>query len=166
MTARSDRIAESYGPGCGISRSRQATASPQILFLGEKAKSGSVYELRIIWRALCVHSGRIYIILKGGVAMKTEALETITDAGAAAAARMGAGVARVKGVVVDAIEGGVDATQDAVKKGRRSAEDLIDDAEHCVKRHPLNAVAVSFGIGLGLGALINALVSRKVRCGR
>lgn len=98
--------------------------------------------------------------------MKTEALETITDAGAAAAARMGAGVARVKGVVVDAIEGGVDATQDAVKKGRRSAEDLIDDAEHCVKRHPLNAVAVSFGIGLGLGALINALVSRKVRCGR
>ncbi len=53
-----------------------------------------------------------------------------------------------------------------VKQGRRSAEDLVDDAEYRVKQHPFSALGVSFGIGMGLGAAIGVLLARNGRNGR
>jgi ElaB/YqjD/DUF883 family membrane-anchored ribosome-binding protein len=80
--------------------------------------------------------------------------------------QLGAEVKRVKEAVVDAVDNGVVAVRRAAKQGRRSAEDLVDDAEYRVKQHPFSALGVSFGIGMGLGAAIGVLLARNSRCGR
>jgi len=64
------------------------------------------------------------------------------------------------------VEDGINAAKRAVKQGRHAAEDLVDDAEYQVKHHPLSAVGVSFGIGLGLGAVIGILLTRTGTCDR
>jgi len=80
--------------------------------------------------------------------------------------QLGAEVKRVKEAVVDAVDNGVVAARRAVKQGRRSAEDLVDDAEYRVKQHTFSALGVSFGIGMGLGAAIGVLLARNGRNGR
>lgn len=97
--------------------------------------------------------------------MKAEVLDKVTDV-SAAAAQLGAELGRMKGVVADTFEDGINAAKSAVKKGRRVAEDLVDDAEYQVKRHPMNALGVTFGIGLGLGAVIGFLLTRNGNCGK
>ena len=92
--------------------------------------------------------------------MKELLLDKVTDVGAAAA-QLEAGVERVKGAVADAVEDGIDAAKHPLKQGRRAAEDLVDDAEHQVKQHPLSTLGAFFGIGLGLGALIGFLLARN-----
>jgi ElaB/YqjD/DUF883 family membrane-anchored ribosome-binding protein len=72
----------------------------------------------------------------------------------------------MKEAVADAAEDGINTAKRAVKQGRRAAEDLVDDAEYQVKQHPLSAVAVSFGIGLGLGAVIGVLLTRNGHRGK
>jgi len=72
-------------------------------------------------------------------------------------------VKRAKEAVADAVDIGVVAARRAVKQGRRAAEDLVDDTECRVKQHPFNALGVSFGIGLGLGAAIGVLLARNGR---
>jgi ElaB/YqjD/DUF883 family membrane-anchored ribosome-binding protein len=97
--------------------------------------------------------------------MKADVFEKVMDVGATAA-QLGAGVGRVKETVADAVEDGISATKRAVKQGRRAAEDLVDDAEYQVKQRPLSAVGVSFGIGLGLGAVIGVLLARNGHRGK
>jgi len=97
--------------------------------------------------------------------MKDQLLDKVTDVGAAAA-QLEAGVERVKGAVADAVEDGIDAAKRALKQGRRAAEDLVDDAEHQVKQHPVSTVGAFFSIGLGLGAVIGILLTRNGRSGR
>jgi ElaB/YqjD/DUF883 family membrane-anchored ribosome-binding protein len=97
--------------------------------------------------------------------MKAEALEKVIDVGATAA-QLGAGVGRAKEAVADAVEDGISTAKRAVKQGRRAAEDLIDDAEYQVKQHPMSALGVSFGIGLGLGAVIGVLLVRNGHRGK
>lgn len=92
--------------------------------------------------------------------MKSEVLEKVTDVGSTAA-QLGVRVDCVKEAVADALEDGVKATRRAVKQGRRGAEDLVDDAEHQIKQHPLSTVGTSFGIGLGLGVVIGMLLARN-----
>lgn len=74
-------------------------------------------------------------------------------------------VKRVKESVVDAVEVGLGAARRAVKQSRRAAEDLVDDAEYRVKQRPFSALGISFGIGVGLGVAIDALLARNGRCG-
>jgi ElaB/YqjD/DUF883 family membrane-anchored ribosome-binding protein len=80
--------------------------------------------------------------------------------------QLGAEVKRVKEAVADAVDSGVVAARRAVKQGRRAAEDLVDDTEYQVKQHPLSALGVTFGIGMGLGAAIGVLLARNGRGGR
>jgi ElaB/YqjD/DUF883 family membrane-anchored ribosome-binding protein len=80
--------------------------------------------------------------------------------------QLGAEVKRVKEVVADAVDNGLVAAKRAVKQGRRAAEDLVDDAEYRVKQHPLSALGVSFGIGIGLGAAVGVLLARNGRNGK
>jgi ElaB/YqjD/DUF883 family membrane-anchored ribosome-binding protein len=77
--------------------------------------------------------------------------------------QLGVEVKRVKEAVADAVEDGLGAARRAVKQGRRVAEDLVDDTECRVKQHPFNALGVTFGIGLGLGAAIGVLLARNGR---
>jgi ElaB/YqjD/DUF883 family membrane-anchored ribosome-binding protein len=72
----------------------------------------------------------------------------------------------VKEAMTDAVENGIDSAKRSVKRGRRAAEDLVDDAEYQIKHRPFSALGVTFGIGLGLGAAIGALMVRGWRCGR
>jgi ElaB/YqjD/DUF883 family membrane-anchored ribosome-binding protein len=97
--------------------------------------------------------------------MKAEVLDKVTDVGGAAA-QLGTEVGRVKEAVADAVEDGISAAKRAIKQGRRAAEDLVDDAEYQVKQRPLSAVGVSFGIGLGLGAVIGIPLARNGHCGK
>ena len=97
--------------------------------------------------------------------MKDQLLDKVTDVGAAAA-QLEAEVARVKDAVADAVEDGIDAAKRTFKQGRRAAEDLVDDAEHQVKQHPLGTLGAFFGLGLGLGAVIGILLTRNGHSGR
>jgi len=92
--------------------------------------------------------------------MKDPLLDKVTDVGVAAA-QLEAGVERVKGAVADAVEDGIDAAKRGLKQGRRAAEDLVDDAEHQVKQHPLGTLGAFFSLGLGLGAVIGILLTRN-----
>jgi ElaB/YqjD/DUF883 family membrane-anchored ribosome-binding protein len=91
--------------------------------------------------------------------MQTEILEKTIEV----RDQLGAEVKRVKEAVADAVEDGLGAARRAVKQGRRAAEDLVDDAECRVRRHPFSALGVTFGIGVGLGAAIGVLLSRNGR---
>jgi hypothetical protein len=59
-----------------------------------------------------------------------------------------------KKAVVSAVEDCVGAARRAVKRGRFAAEDLLDEAAHSVKRHPLQTVALTFGLAFGAGVLL------------
>lgn len=92
--------------------------------------------------------------------MKAEGLNKVVEVGAAVA-QMRAGAGSMKEAVADAVENGISAAKRAVKQVRRAAEDLVDDAEYRVKQHPLSTVGVSFGVGLGVGAVIGLLLARN-----
>jgi len=92
--------------------------------------------------------------------MKAEVLDKVKAVNAAAA-QVEAGVGRVKETVVDGFEDGIKTAKRAIRQGRRAAEDFVDDAEYQVKKHPFSAVAISFGVGLGLGSVIGLLLARK-----
>lgn len=53
--------------------------------------------------------------------------------------------------VADAIEDG----RKLVKRARRSAEDVLDDAKHNIRRFPFRSVGIAFGAGLLFGALVS-----------
>jgi ElaB/YqjD/DUF883 family membrane-anchored ribosome-binding protein len=97
--------------------------------------------------------------------MKAKVLDKVTDVGAAAA-QLGAEVGHKKEAVADAVEDGINAAKRAINRSRRATEDLLDEAQYRVKRHPLNALGISFGVGLGLGALIGILVARNGHRGK
>ncbi len=48
----------------------------------------------------------------------------------------------------------------ALKRTRYAAEDLVDDTAYRVKQNPWGALAVTLGLGFGLGALAGALITR------
>jgi len=75
-------------------------------------------------------------------------------------------VKRVKKAVTDAVDNGVVAAKRAVKQGRRAAEDIVDDAEYRIKQRPFSALGVTFGVGMGLGAVIGVLLARNGRNGK
>ncbi len=60
---------------------------------------------------------------------------------------------RLKAAVTDAVEDGVHAARRAMKHGLFVAEDLMEDAAHEVKRHPLEAVATASVLSFTAGVL-------------
>ncbi len=53
--------------------------------------------------------------------------------------------------------------RNAVKDVRRSAEDLRDEAERTIKRHPLQSVAIGFGVGAIVGGALAFYLIHKFR---
>ena len=70
-------------------------------------------------------------------------------------------LSRIKTVVTDAVEDGVQSAVKAIKQGRHAAEDAIDDARHTVKQRPLEAMGVVFAAGVLTGSLVVWLSSRR-----
>jgi ElaB/YqjD/DUF883 family membrane-anchored ribosome-binding protein len=94
--------------------------------------------------------------------MRTEKMKQAIETGVNAALKT-LEVERVKESVEEVIENGMAKTRRAIKDGRRNADELIEAASDNVKEHPMRAVGVTFGIGLGLGTIIGLLVARNGR---
>jgi ElaB/YqjD/DUF883 family membrane-anchored ribosome-binding protein len=70
-------------------------------------------------------------------------------------------VSRMKSVVTDAVEDGVEAALRAVKQGRDVAEDTIQDARHAIKRNPFQAAGILFAAGVVIGSLVTLISVRR-----
>ena len=70
-------------------------------------------------------------------------------------------VSRLKSVVTEAVEEGVQSAVKALKQGRSAAEDVIYDTRHTVKQSPLQAIGVVFAAGLLAGSMIGWLSTRR-----
>ena len=92
------------------------------------------------------------------------------------AVKMGAKVAqvgieaeRLKETVTHAVEDTVNAAKRAAKQGRYAVEDLVDEATYSVKRHPLQSVGLTLGIGFAIGTMFGLAFARvkftNRRCG-
>jgi hypothetical protein len=62
--------------------------------------------------------------------------------------------------MVSAAEDCVGAARRALKRGRFAAEELMDEAAHTIKRHPLQTVRLTFGLAFGVGALFGWIASK------
>ena len=69
--------------------------------------------------------------------------------------------ARLRDAVVAAIEDGIDDARRMAKRGRNIAEDVIEDAEKNVRRHPLTTVGAATAGAFAIGALVGFLLGRK-----
>jgi len=83
-----------------------------------------------------------------------------SDAARQKAVQIGAEAARLKAATSHAMEERIVAARRLAKRGRRKADDLLDDAVHRIKRDPVRTVGLVFAVGLGLGALIGWLAGR------
>jgi ElaB/YqjD/DUF883 family membrane-anchored ribosome-binding protein len=70
---------------------------------------------------------------------------------------------RLKTAASHAVEDAVTEAKRLAKRTRYGAEDLMEDAAHHVKRHPLRSVGRGFAIGLGMGALAVWMATRNAR---
>lgn len=88
-------------------------------------------------------------------------LQKAVQAGEEQIAQAGLKAAHLKEKLSHVVEDGVSATRKAIKRSRYAAEDMIDETAYRIKRDPLRCVAITFGVGLGLGTLIGWLTTRK-----
>ncbi|HUB29836.1 MAG TPA: hypothetical protein VL967_09065 [Terracidiphilus sp.] len=63
-------------------------------------------------------------------------------------------VSRIKSIVTEAVDDGVQSALRGIKQGRFAAEDAIHDARRAVKQNPLQAVGVCFAAGVLTGCLV------------
>lgn len=75
--------------------------------------------------------------------------------------QVGVEAARLKVQASHAVEDTIVGARRLAKRGRYAAEDLVDDATYRIKRDPLRSVAITFAVGLGVGALAGWLAGRS-----
>lgn len=63
--------------------------------------------------------------------------------------------------VTDRLEDGVRSARRAVKHGRYAVEDIVEDAQHAVKRNPFGAVGIAFAVGVLAGGVAAWLGIRR-----
>jgi ElaB/YqjD/DUF883 family membrane-anchored ribosome-binding protein len=68
---------------------------------------------------------------------------------------------RIKAIVTDAVEDGIQQAVRAVNKGRDAAEDAIHDTRHAIKKNPLQAAGIFLAAGVVIGSLITLLTVRR-----
>ena len=76
---------------------------------------------------------------------------------------LGAEASRLKVRASHAVDDAKTEARRLAKRGRYAAEDLADETAHLIKRDPLRSVAITFAIGLGVGALAGWLAGRSGR---
>lgn len=69
-------------------------------------------------------------------------------------------VTRLKSVVTDAVDDGVQSALRAAKQGRDAAEDMVHEARYAIKRNPIQAAGIVLAVGFLLGGII-ALTLRR-----
>ena len=68
---------------------------------------------------------------------------------------------RATSAMADAIDEGVGVIKRAVKRSGDVAEELMDDTTQRVKRHPVEAMAATFTLGVIVGGIIGWMASRR-----
>jgi ElaB/YqjD/DUF883 family membrane-anchored ribosome-binding protein len=72
-------------------------------------------------------------------------------------------VTRIKAIVKDAVEDGVDSALRAIEQGRDAAENAMVDARRAIKRNPLQAAGIIFAAGIIAGTLLTWMTSSRRR---
>lgn len=67
---------------------------------------------------------------------------------------LGREASRLKGVVSEAVDDSLVNARRAAKRGYNSAEDMIEEASHEIKRHPIRSVLCALAIGALAGWLL------------
>jgi ElaB/YqjD/DUF883 family membrane-anchored ribosome-binding protein len=70
-------------------------------------------------------------------------------------------VYRMKSVVTDAVEDGVDSALRTLRQGRHACEHALHDAKHAVKRNPFEAMGIVFAAGILTGTLVTLGFRRR-----
>ena len=70
-------------------------------------------------------------------------------------------VNRIKSIVTDAVNDGVQSAIRATKQGRDAAEDVVHDARHAIKRNPLQAAGIILAAGVVIGSLVTLFTVRR-----
>jgi ElaB/YqjD/DUF883 family membrane-anchored ribosome-binding protein len=73
---------------------------------------------------------------------------------------LGREASRLRGVVTEAVDESLVNARRVARRGYNTAEDLIDETAHQIKRHPFRSVLCSLAIGAVIGWL---LVPRRRR---
>lgn len=67
---------------------------------------------------------------------------------------LGREASRLRAVVTDAVDDSLVNARRAARRGYNSAEDLIEEASHEIKRHPLRSVLCALALGALAGWLL------------
>jgi ElaB/YqjD/DUF883 family membrane-anchored ribosome-binding protein len=67
-------------------------------------------------------------------------------------------LSRATSAMAEAIDEGVDVIKRAVKRSGDAAEEVMDDTTQRIKRHPVEAIAVTFTLGVIVGGFIGGFI--------
>ncbi len=70
-------------------------------------------------------------------------------------------MSRIKSVVTEAVEDGVQSALKAAKQGREFAEDKVHDARYAIKKNPLQAAGIVFAVGIVIGSLVTLMCAQR-----
>jgi ElaB/YqjD/DUF883 family membrane-anchored ribosome-binding protein len=94
---------------------------------------------------------------RGYEAMTQSVLERTGDQIAETARK----TSRATSAVADAFEDGVEAARRVAKQSGDAAEEFIDDTTKRLQRHPIETVAATLAVGVGIGILIGLTMKRR-----
>ncbi len=63
-------------------------------------------------------------------------------------------VSKLRTMVGDAVEEGVRSANQAIRRGRHAAEDVVEEVKHTVKQKPFQAVGLAFAAGVLAGGFL------------
>jgi ElaB/YqjD/DUF883 family membrane-anchored ribosome-binding protein len=70
-------------------------------------------------------------------------------------------LSRATSAMAEAIDESVDLMKRSIKRSSDAAEELVDDTTQRIKRHPVEATAVTFILGVIVGGFISWMISRR-----
>jgi ElaB/YqjD/DUF883 family membrane-anchored ribosome-binding protein len=70
-------------------------------------------------------------------------------------------LSRAASAMAEAIDENVNVIKRAVKRSSDAAEELVDDTTQRIKRHPVEATAATFALGLIVGGFLSWMFSRR-----
>jgi ElaB/YqjD/DUF883 family membrane-anchored ribosome-binding protein len=94
---------------------------------------------------------------RGYEAMTQSVLERTGDQIAETARK----TSRASSALADAFEDGVEAALRVAKQSGDAAEEFVDDTTKRLQRHPIETVAATLAVGIGIGILIGWTLKRR-----
>jgi ElaB/YqjD/DUF883 family membrane-anchored ribosome-binding protein len=68
---------------------------------------------------------------------------------------------RIKTIVTDAVEEGVESALRTIKQGTNAAEDMIQDTRRTVRQNPFQSLGIVFAVGVLAGGILSWIGSRR-----